>query len=511
MLTLLGGKPSEARMRVHSALDRTGALPGTSAPRQRQSRRGHAVHRLCSLGGLTALLLSGGCIVPEHRPTPLPVFMAVAPHSEVAKIDTVEPTPTTGGAASQSPAVIARTFALNQAIRRALEADPQIPAGLENIRQAEADLVTAGLLPNPELYSDLLMMPWGKPFTVEKQGGPPQTDYFITFPIDWFLFGKRVAAIETAEKKVDVNLAQFADLVRQRISGTIAAFYDVLEAQAQLELARADLDALLELEKITATRVELGGIGTIESDRVKLGIFSARRELRSRELLLTTAQAQLRLFLGYADEVPLQVDGTLDVTHPAESLTVETAFQLAAENRPDLIALQREIEMADAGVTLEERKAWPQVKPAFGFTRQFQQEFFGYPDANSWNVAMQMTLPVFDRNQGNIAKARSVKTQAELNRQAQLVALRAEIVQTAKSFEAARAALIIDDPGQLEAARHVRDKIRAAYELGGKPLIDVLDSQRAYRETVRLHIASRSSYWHSLYALNAAVGRQVLK
>jgi cobalt-zinc-cadmium efflux system outer membrane protein len=450
-------------------------------------------------------------MAPQHHPRPLPVFMAVAPHSEVAKIDTVETTTTTGPPAPQPLAASARRLALNQAIRRALESDPQIPAGLEAIRQSEADLVTAGLLPNPELYSDLLMMPWGKPFTVEKQGGPPQTDYFITFPIDWFLFGKRVAAIETAQKRVDVNLAQFADLVRQRISGTIAAFYDVLEAQAQLELARADLDALFELEKITSTRVELGGIGSIESDRVKLGIFSARRELRSRDLLLTTAQAQLRSFLGYADEVPLQLDGTLDVAEPAEPLTVETAFQLAAENRPDLIALQREIEMADAGVTLEERKAWPQVKPAFGFTRQFQQEFFGYPDANSWNVAMQMTLPVFDRNQGNIDKARSVKTQAELNRQAQLVALRAEIVQTAKSFEAARAALIIDDPGQLEAAQHVRDKIRAAYELGGKPLIDVLDSQRAYRETFRLHIASRSSYWHSLYALNAAVGKQVLR
>jgi len=58
---------------------------------------------------------------------------------------------------------------------------------------------------------------------------------------------------------------------------------------------------------------------------------------------------------------------------------------------------------------------------------------------------------------------------------------------------------------------YIRDKIRAAYELGGKPLIEVLDAQRAYRDTYRLHIASRSGYWHSLYALDVAVGKQVLK
>ncbi len=468
-------------------------------------------NRALRVGWSAAVLYFNGCTAPEYHATPLPVFMLDGGHATGRKM-VVDPAASAGMPPATDDATAApRAFTLDRAIRRALEADPQIPAGLENVRQAEADLVTAGLLPNPELLGDLLMMPWGAPFSPQKQGGPPQTDYFLSFPVDWFLFGKRAAAIVAAQQGIDVTTAQFADLVRQRISGTIAAFYDVLEAQAQLELARADLDALSQLEKITATRVELGGVGTIEIDRVRLGIFSARRELRSRELLLTTAEARLRSFLGYGEDVPLRLAGTLDIAEPAAPLSVEAAFELAAQNRPDLIALQRQVELADAGVSLEERRAWPEVKPAFGFTRQFQQEFFGFPDANSWNIALQMSVPVFDRNQGNIARARSVKTQAELNRQGQLIGLRAEIVQTVKSFEAARAALIIDDPGQLEAAQNVRDKIRAAYELGGKPLIDVLDSQRAYRETFRLHIASRSGYWHSLYALNAAVGKQVLK
>jgi cobalt-zinc-cadmium efflux system outer membrane protein len=429
---------------------------------------------------------------------------------EAAKSATLGETLTSVGRADPRQTKTPQSFSLDEAIRRALEADPQIPAGIESIRQAEADLVTAGLLPNPEFLSDLLMMPWGAPFRIDKQGGPTQTDAFLSFPIDWFLFGKRAAAIITAQKGVDVSMAQFADLVRRRVSGAIAAFYDVLEAQAQLDLARVDLESLSQLEQITATRVELGGVGSIESDRVKLGIFSARREVRSREMLLATALARLRSFLGFSEGTPITPRGTLDVAEPAEPLLPDAAYALAQENRPDLIALQRQIAMADAGVELEEARAYPSVKPAFGYTKQFQGEM-GFPNADSWNVSLQMSLPVFDRNQGNIAKAQSVKTQAELNLSAQLVGLRAEIEQAVKTFQAAHDALLIDDPGQLDAAKNVRDKIRAAYELGGKPLIDVLDSQRAYRETFRLHIASRSSYWHSLYALDAAVGKQVLK
>ncbi|HUL12490.1 MAG TPA: TolC family protein, partial [Methylococcaceae bacterium] len=226
--------------------------------------------------------------------------------------------------------------------------------------------------------------------------------------------------------------------------------------------------------------------------------------------LLAAALSRLRAFLGFAADIPVAVRGDLDVMVPATPLAPDAAFSLAEENRPDLIALHRQIAMATAGVEFEERRAYPELKPSFGYTRQFQKEM-GFPDAESWNVALQMTLPVFDRNQGNIAKAKSARTQAELNLNAQLVTLRAEIDQAVKAYQAARDALTIDDPGQLEAAKNVRDKIRAAYELGGKPLIEVLDAQRAYRETYRLHIASRSGYWHSLHGLNAAIGKQVLR
>lgn len=399
---------------------------------------------------------------------------------------------------------------LDMVIRRALAADPLIQAGYENIRQAEADLVTAGLLPNPQLTTDYLMVPWGKAFVPTKQGGPSQTDALVFFPIDWLLFGKRASEIVSAQHGLDVSSAQFADLVRLRIRDTISAFYDVLEAQAMVELARIDIESLTHVENITSQRVELGGAGTIELDRVRVSIFSGRRELRSREAEHYGAMARLRSFLGLSQEIEFQIRGNLDVPKPIDLIDNEKAFSLAEKNRPDLIALQSALNQASQNITLEERRAYPEVKPGFGYTKQFQKEM-DQPNAQSWNIILEMSLPLFDRNQGNIDKARSRQVQAQHNLSLRLVNLRAEIAQAIKNFKAARDALTIDDPGQLESARNVRDKIRSAYELGGKPLIDVLDSQRGYQETFRLHIVSRSSYWHSLNELNATIGTQTLK
>src|SRR5262249_8679291 len=84
---------------------------------------------------------------------------------------------------------------LDQVINTTLLADPKIGAGLEAINQANADALTASLKPNPELFTDVQLLPLPRPFTVDAQGGPPQQDVIVSYPIDWFLFGKRAAAM----------------------------------------------------------------------------------------------------------------------------------------------------------------------------------------------------------------------------------------------------------------------------------------------------------------------------
>lgn len=398
---------------------------------------------------------------------------------------------------------------LDQAVNATLLADPKIRAGLEAINQANADLLTTSLPPNPTLTSDIQLLPLTRPFTVTRQGGPPQTDHQISYPIDWFLFGKRAAAMASAATGVRISEADYADLVRTRVADSAVAFFDVAEAKALLDLARQDLENLRRVEAATRKAVEAGGRPAVELNRIRLDVFRSEQTLREAESTLAVTKAKLRALLGRRDTDPaFDVAANLNVPLSAQPLGVEDALTQAEQNRPDIRSLRLQVDKATQDIHTEKTKAYPQVAPLLDYTHQFQQKAIGFPDADSWMMAFTTTLPFFDRNQGNVAKARSVLVQNSYNLEAGRVDLRAEIVQVVQEFQLAYRNATAVATSQLKIATDVRDSITKAYEVGGRSLLEVLDAQRNYRETYRLYISSRANYWRSAYRFSSAIGRQ---
>jgi len=405
----------------------------------------------------------------------------------------------------------ASALTLDQAINLCLTNDPRLRAGLEAVNQVRGDAWTASLRPNPELNVAGALLPLSRRFTPEAPAGPSEFDVGVSYPIDWFLFGKRAAAMASATMGVRVSECEYADLVRRRVTETALAFYDVLEAKDSLKLARQDLENLERVEALTRKAVENGGRPQVELSRVRLELLTRRRELRDAESALVTSKAKLRALIGGADADPgFEVAGTLDGPLTAEPLPVEEAYAMAEENRPDLLALRRKVARAQAEVVVERRNAMPEVTSDFGIAHQFQQSI-GAPDATMWGTGLTMTLPLFNRNQGNRAKAASVVAQSNCELQAGLVELRAEIVEAVQALRTAQQNAASVAQEELRLAAQVRDSIGRAYEAGGRPLIDVLDAQRNFRETYRIYISSRAEYWRSLYKFNSAIGRQVTR
>jgi outer membrane protein, heavy metal efflux system len=405
---------------------------------------------------------------------------------------------------------ISTTLTFDQVITATLLADPKIRAGLESINQANADLRTSSLFPNPTLVADGVLLPLQQ-WTPDRTGGPPQLDVQLAYPIDWFLFGKRAAAMASANLGVRQSEADYGDLIRQRVRDAAVAFFDVMEAKGLLDVARQDTDNLTKLETATKKAVDAGGRPIVELNRVRLDLLKSQQAQREAESAYAVAKAKLRAFMGRTDADPtFDVRGDLDAPLNGGPLPVEQAFALAQDNRPDIQSLRWQVSKAEADVVVEDKKAFPQVTPMFGYTRQFQGAALGMPDADSWDVTVTATLPVFDRNQGNRMKAQSVAAQNRLNLQAGTVDLRAEIEQVVQEFQTAHQNAIAIAQEQLKLAADVRDSITKAYEVGGRALIEVLDAQRNYRETYRLYISSRANYWRSLYQFSAAIGKQVM-
>lgn len=422
----------------------------------------------------------------------------------------IVPLPLPAEELSPSGAALPEGLTLDQAIDLCLMNDPRIRAGMEIIRQARGDAWTASLPPNPSVFTDGQLMALTRRSNPKEQGGPPQSDVITTYPIDWFLFGKRAAAMVVASRGIQITEADYADLIRRRVLETTQAFYDVLEASATVDVASQGVKNLERVEFLTRNAVEAGGRPQVELSRVRLDLLQSRQALRQAELGLVRATAHLRSLLGRADADPeFAVNGSLDVQQYVEPLQVEDAFQLALQNRPDLFSLRWRVAQASANVDLQRRAAYPEVAPAVGFTRQYQQTQIGFPDYSSWSAAVTASIPLFDRNQGNRAKASAAMAQSRFELRSGEVELRAEITALSKEFRVIRANVDAVSHEQLQLATQVRDSINQAYEIGGRPLIDVLDAQRNYQETYRTFISTRASYWRILYQFNAAVGQRV--
>lgn len=399
---------------------------------------------------------------------------------------------------------------LDQTINFCMISDPVIRAGLESINQSNAEALTASLIPNPQFFTDLQLMPLTHKFTPTRQGGPPQFDAILSYPIDWFLFGKRAAMMDATDLGVRVTQSEYQDLIRVRVLEAAVSYYGVLEAKALRDVARQDVENFRRIEALTSSAVDNGGRAKVDLNRIRLDRLRSEHSLRDAENALIAAFARLRVLLGAdVNDPAFDVVGSLDAVNVIEPLPIDEAVQIADQNRPDLEAARWKIAQADAVIESERRKAYPTVIPSWGYTRQYQNKAIGYPNADSWLVNMTVSLPFFDRNQGNQAKASSVAAQAGYQLQARRVALRGEVVKATQELTTSAANTQAVAKDQLEIAQQVRDSINSAYEAGGRPLLDALDAQRNYRETYRLFIISRANYARAAIQYSATLGQQM--
>ena len=399
---------------------------------------------------------------------------------------------------------------LPEAVHSCVFNNLKIQVGAEKIHQARADLWTDSLIPNSQLTVDTQFIPLQRT-DINNQGGPPQYDANFSIPLDWCLFGKRVAAMEASRLGIEVAAADFAELIRQKVTDTVVAYYDLMEAKELTKLAKLDLVDLERIEGIVQKQVAAGGAGAIENDRIRLAVLDAQREARKRNAAVESAKAKLRPMVGLRSDVgEFDIQGSLAITAAAKAPELEQAWALAQQNRPNLISDQRSIRQAEAAIEREKRKAKAQVSLAPGVSYQDQQRITGFRNYTGANLALTTSLPFTDRNQGNIAKAESTLRQSQLTLQADSADARAEIEQAVVDYRNAVTAVSTEDPATLIAAKSLRDRTEAAYKTGGRSLLELLDAQRAHRDRVRATISNQADFWRSLNKLQGTIGIRAL-
>jgi cobalt-zinc-cadmium efflux system outer membrane protein len=390
-------------------------------------------------------------------------------------------------AAEGAPALPpARVLTIDEAIRAALEHNLALLARRHDVAMADAELLTAGLRPNPELE-------FSGEFLETRLARTGETEVAVGLSYEIEGFGKRPRRVEAARLARSAAEFAFRDQVRALVYEVQSAAVDVLLAKATLALARENLAGFEKIVEISEARRRAGDIAGAEVTRSHLALRQARNEVRQQEVALANAREALRLLVG-ATGAPGSVDVEDEFRSVAELPDPTRVREAALERRPDFLGVQAEEERASAELALQRAQRLPSVT----LTTELRQvrgeaEFLG--------LFASVPLPLLDRNQGEIARARSEQLRAGAARRALQASIEHEVATSYAELAWAHELFGSIDRELLEDARRLRSIAEFAYRRGEASLLELLDANLVFNETMEAHYEARAAVARNLYRL----------
>ena len=163
-----------------------------------------------------------------------------------------------------------------------------------------------------------------------------------------------------------------------------------------------------------------------------------------------------------------------------------------------MLAAGRDVARADTETQFQRALRTPNVTVGGGYKRDF--------GTNAVVFGVTLPLPLFNRNPGGVARADAERRRAENDQTVATLGAALDVQQAINAFEIDRQRVQYIEREYLSNARESRDIVLASYRLGAANLIDFLDAQRAFRDTVRTYNRALYDLRVSQFQLDAAIG-----
>lgn len=373
----------------------------------------------------------------------------------------------------------------SEAIQLALVNNALFQELLVDLGLAHADLVQAGLLPNPEV---LYAFPAGaKPFK-----------YAIDLPIDVIVLRPARTRAATAEwERTRERLTQAGiDLVRD----TRVAHADWVFARERVRIAEENLKLRERIFTLAEGRFKAGDATPLEVSTAKIDSLRAKQEATRAINDVPIFEERLRNMTGLGLFRP---DLTPEATVPPTALIsgLDALVDEAISSRPDVRSADQAIEAADGRVRLAEL-GWLRVLVTGDATSG--------ESGHEFSPALRLVIPIFNWNQGGIARATADRER--LIRQRNTVRERAaQEVRLAYAQHAQAAADYQQWKSDIRPA--VDEAVRRAentFKEGGTSLLLVLETSRQLIEARTREAQLRADLLRAWAELERSVGRKLL-
>ncbi len=394
---------------------------------------------------------------------------------------------------------------LEAAVDRAIAQEPSLRAVHAEIEVARALRRQAALRPNPLVR-------------VERRDEPGGTDSLTSVGVEWPLdLFRRSGRVETAERSLDQTRLSADDRerllaadVRLQYGAAAAAIREVAVAEELLAAARQQLD-------LVVARVEAGRTPPLERDLLSVEVT----RLDAARLIAVgradTALVVLKPLLGMAPTEPLRLRDPLEVLVASSLGDLPAVSTPIADARPDIKEAAARVSLAEARIDQAGREGRVDMslygsymrmysgiaQPGLGAAGAFDRVRGGF---NYVAAGATISIPLLNRNQGQVAAAQAERTGAEARLAAVDLAARAEVAAATVRDEQARRAFEVYGSGVRDLARRNLEVVGQTFELGRVTVFDVLAEQKRFLEIEQGYVAAAREVWEARVVLTRARG-----
>jgi cobalt-zinc-cadmium efflux system outer membrane protein len=381
------------------------------------------------------------------------------------------------------------------------------------IPMARADILQASLRSNPVFYQDGQLLQWQRgEYSRARPGGPQQFDTNVTYPLD--VSFKRLARTRVAARAEKVLEALYQDAVRNRIDDVYGAYVTALGARQTVRYAQASVSQERGLGRLAELTRQLHEKGQVpESDVILVENKLRIARLGLRDALASYRKAKLDLGslmnLTVQEASDLKLRGRIQVEAPPPP-PIDELRRIALADRPDLAAARLGLSRAQADVRLAKANAYSDVYLLWQPYTFQDNSPYGVKSATSWALGVTVPLPIYNRNQGGISRAKINVDQTRMQLADAERQVLVDVEKTVQEYETSRG-LVQELRDQVEPdALKVRNAAFRLWQGGQTSLLDFLQAQLDYNDVVKQYLDTAIRFRTSMLSLNTTVGRRIM-
>ena len=397
---------------------------------------------------------------------------------------------------------VAGTLTLKEAEQRFLERNLSLIAERYNIDMAQAQVLQAKLFENPviSLEQNVYNRLNGKYFDFGKEG-----EAVVEIEQVIHLAGQRNKQVRLEKINKEIAEYQFEEVMRTLRQELNEKFVEVYFLSKSIAIYEKEVNSLQVLLGGMKVQQEKGNISLMEISRLESMLFSLKKEKNERESDLLTTRGELNLLLNLPEDTQVQLSLDEEVLQQLDLSQLSFADLKAIINeRPDQKIARSTVNASCANLKLQKSMAFPEfsVKGNYERVGNFINDYFA--------IGVSLSVPIFNRNQGNIKAARFSIQQAGV--QQEYAANRADM-ELFTAYTSLEKATQLYQSTNMDLERNFEKLITGVNENFTRKnisLLEFIDYYDSYKETCIQLYEIKKNVFLAMENLNTVVGQNVL-